>query len=66
MQTTTEKDVCPVIVAIIAEIVGAVQGEERTSIGQMLRFNIYIDKLFEFFIYGWAHYDNDYDLIKSE
>ena len=52
MQTTTEKDVCPVIVAIIAEIVGAVQGEERTSIGQMLRYNIYIDKFFDFFIYG--------------
>ena len=45
MQTTTEKDVCPVIVAIIAEIVGAVRGEERTSIGQMLRLDIYLRQL---------------------
>ena len=38
MQRTPEKDVSPVIIAIVAEIVGAVRGSERTQIGDMLRY----------------------------
>ena len=40
MQRTPEKDVSPVIIAIVAEIVGAVRGSERTQIGDMLRYDI--------------------------
>ena len=40
MQLTAEKEVCPVIVAILSEVVGSVHGSDRTHMADMLRCGV--------------------------